>query len=229
MRRVIAIDGPSGSGKSTVACAIAEVLGFDVLDTGAMYRAATLTALRHGIALDDGDVDAAAVAALVREAHITADAGVVTLNGDDVSDEIRTPVVTSAVSTVAALPEVREELVGRQRAWLDSKGSGVVEGRDIGTAVFPDAAVKVYLTASEAERARRRQADESAARRLTTLDEEQHRLVERDRRDSTRATSPLARADDALTIDSTDLSVDEIVEIVLARWHQRSAPGEDGT
>ncbi|MCZ7531022.1 MAG: (d)CMP kinase [Acidimicrobiia bacterium] len=224
MKRVIAIDGPSGSGKSTVARAIAAVLGFDVLDTGAMYRAATLTALRHGIALDDGD----AVVALVREVRIAADAGVVTLDGDDVSDEIRTPVVTSAVSSVAALPEVREELVGRQRAWLDRKGSGVVEGRDIGTVVFPDAAVKVYLTASEAERARRRQADESAARRLTTLDEEQHRLVERDRRDSTRATSPLARADDALTIDSTDLSVDEIVEMVLARWHQRSAPGEDG-
>lgn len=225
MKRVIAIDGPSGSGKSTVSRSAGVELGLDVLDTGAMYRAATVAALREGANLDDDG----AVAAVVAGVRITATGGVVTLDGDDVSEEIRTPEITAAVSSVAAQSAVREILVASQRAWLDERGAGIVEGRDIGTVVFPDAAVKVYLTATDDERARRRTADERAAQRASSVDEERERLAERDRKDRSRSTSPLTRADDALVIDSTDTPVDEIVSrlVQLFRVRTGSIPGAD--
>lgn len=185
--RVIAIDGPAGSGKSTVAKTLAERLDLPYLDTGAMYRSVALAALRKGV--DPADADA--VAALAPTVVIES------------GDAIRTPEVNAVVSLVAAIPAVRAELVRRQREWVDAHHGGVVEGRDIGTVVFPNAELKVFLTASEEERARRRseEADPGA----------------RDRIDSTRTVSPLMPAEDALVIDTTDLSVDAIVEEVLAK------------
>ena len=185
--RVIAIDGPAGSGKSTVARTLAERLDLPYLDTGAMYRSVALAALRQGV--DPAEKDAVAALALTVEIES--------------GPAIRTPEVNAVVSLVAAIPDVRAELVRRQREWVDKHGGGVVEGRDIGTVVFPHADLKVFLTASEEERARRRseEADPSA----------------RDRIDSTRPVSPLKPADDALVIDTTDLTVDDIVEEVLAK------------
>ena len=158
---VVAIDGPSGSGKSTIARGVAGRLGLPVLDTGAMYRAVALAALESGVALDDE----IACAALARKHAIAVDDGVTTIDGRDVSAEIRGPDVTAAVSTVAAHPEVRAVLVAQQRVWVSDHGAGVVEGRDIGTVVFPAARLKVFLTASDDERARRRQRDEAASAR----------------------------------------------------------------
>lgn len=185
--RVIAIDGPAGSGKSTIARRLADRLGLDYLDTGAMYRSVALAALRAGVEPDDSQ----RVAALAR--GVTVEFG----------DAVRTPDVNGIVSIVAAIPAVRTELVCRQREWIEAHGGGVVEGRDIATVVWPDAELKVYLTASEEERARRRsdEADPAA----------------RDRIDATRATAPLRVADDALVIDTTGRTIDEIVEEVLSK------------
>jgi 3-phosphoshikimate 1-carboxyvinyltransferase len=196
---LIAIDGPAGAGKSTVSRAVAERIGLERLDTGAMYRSVAALALERGISPDDHD----AVAALADEARIEVGTRVV-INGHDVSDVIRSPEVGRAVSEVAANPVVRVHLVRRQREWARTHGGGVVEGRDIGSVVFPEAQVKVYLTASEAERVRRRR-DESAAG-----------VVRRDRIDSTLAASPLAQAPDAHLIDTTDRPVPEVVEEVLS-------------
>jgi len=195
---VIAIDGPAGSGKSTVARAVAAKLGLPYLDTGAMYRAVAWAALRDGVALDDGE----AVATVAHRLNI--DVGErVSVDGVDVTDAIREPPVNAAVSTIAAYPAVRAEMVKRQRAWADASASGgVVEGRDIGTVVFPDAAVKVYLTADESVRAGRRHEESDIGRR--------------DRIDSTRAVSPLIKADDAVEIDTTTTAVNDVVEHVLA-------------
>ncbi len=143
--------------------------------------------------------------------------GVTRLDGRDVSAEIRGPVVTGAVSTVSAHPEVREVFVARQRAWVERHGGGVVEGRDIGTVVFPDATVKVFLDASDEERARRRQRDEKAAARAVAVDEVKAALDRRDAIDSGRAVSPLRAADDAIIIDTTHLDVDTVVADVVAR------------
>jgi cytidylate kinase len=185
--RVIAIDGPAGSGKSTIARLLAERLGLPYLDTGAMYRTVALASLR-----DDIDcADAKRLAAIAATMPV------------DTTDAIRTSEVNAVVSAVAAIPEVRRELVRRQREWADEHDGGVVEGRDIGTVVFPHAALKVFLTASEEERARRRGEETDVARR--------------DRLDSTRAVSPLKVADDALVIDTTGRSVDDIVEEVLSK------------
>jgi CMP/dCMP kinase len=191
--RVVAIDGPVGSGKSTVAQAVALRLGLDFLQTGAMYRAVALALLRRG------DEDAASVARAV-----VIDVGDrVTIDGEDVTDQIRSPDVGRAVSVVAADPEVRAELVRRQREWAVEHGGGVVEGRDIGSVVFPDAALKVFLTATPEERARRRD------------DEDADDVRRRDRIDSTRAVSPLVVADGAVVIDSTGQSVDEVVDRIV--------------
>jgi cytidylate kinase len=219
MTTVIAIDGPSGSGKSTVARRVASELVLPVLDTGAMYRAITLAVLDAGIPLDDGPTSAA----LARNAEITVENGRTTLDGRDVSAEIRGPTVTGAVSTVSAHPEVRAILVDRQRAWVDRHGGGVVEGRDIGTVVFPDATVKVYLVASDDERARRRQRDEAAAARSVAVDEVKAALDRRDAIDSGRAVSPLRAADDAAVIDTTNLDVDAIVGDIVNRVHAAEA------
>jgi 3-phosphoshikimate 1-carboxyvinyltransferase len=196
---LIAIDGPAGAGKSTVSRAVAAELGLDRLDTGAMYRAVAALALARHIAADDHD----AVAALAATAQIVVGPQVV-IDGQDVTGVIRSPEVGQAVSVVAANAEVRSHLVRLQRAWAAAKGGGVVEGRDIGAVVFPKAEVKVYLTASPEERARRRH-DESAAG-----------VARRDRIDSTRAASPLTRADDAHLLDTTGRTVQDVVEEVLS-------------
>jgi len=196
--RVIAIDGPAGSGKSTVAQAVARKLGVAYLDTGAMYRSVTHVALQRGVDVTDGD----ALAGLARELEIEVGDRVL-VDGDDVSEAIRTPAVNGAVSTVAAHPGFRTELVRRQKAWAATHQGGVMEGRDIGTVVCPDARLKVFLTAGEDERARRRN-DEAD-------------VEQRDRLDSTRAVSPLKTADDAVVIDTTELTVDEVVTRILER------------
>jgi cytidylate kinase len=205
--RVIAIDGPAGSGKSTVARAVAARLGLDYLDTGAMYRAVTFAAMRRGVDLDDAE----AVAHLARQ--IDLDVGdVVTVDGVDATIEIRTPEVTRAVSVVAANPGVRKELVSRQREWAEARHGGVVEGRDIGTVVFPAADVKVYLTAADDERASRR------SKELLDMhyDQVAADIARRDHVDSTRSASPLVVADDAVRLDTTGKDIDQVVDAVLA-------------
>jgi 3-phosphoshikimate 1-carboxyvinyltransferase len=196
---VVAIDGPAGAGKSTVSKGVANRLGLDRLDTGAMYRAVAARALELGLAPDD----AVAVAALAGAADIAVGERVV-IDGVDVTTVIRSPEVGRAVSVVAANPEVRRQLVARQRDWADAHGGGVVEGRDIGSVVFPGAAVKVYLTASAEERARRRH------------DEAAEGVARRDRLDSTRDASPLREAEDAHRVDTTDRTVQDVVEEVLS-------------
>jgi cytidylate kinase len=210
---VIAIDGPSGSGKSTVARGVAAALALPVLDTGAMYRAVTLAALEAQVPLDDAE----ACAAIAERVVVTLEEGVTLLDGRDVRAEIRGPVVTGAVSIVAAHPPVRAILVARQRAWVARHGGGVVEGRDIGTVVFPDATVKVYLVAADEVRARRRQRDELAAARDVAVDEVKAALDRRDAIDSGRTVSPLRAAEDAIVIDTTHLDVDTVVADVVAR------------
>jgi cytidylate kinase len=210
---IVAIDGPSGSGKSTVARGVAAALGLATLDTGAMYRAITHAVLAAG--LDPGDAEGAAK--IADAASITVENGTTTLNGADISTEIRGPEVTTAVSTVAAQPQVRAVLVARQRSWVEAHGGGVVEGRDIGTVVFPDATVKVYLTARDEERARRRQRDEEAADRPVAVADVQAALERRDALDSSRTASPLQAADDAVVIDTTLLDVDTVVGDIVAR------------
>ena len=213
MARVVAIDGPSGSGKSTVARGVAAALGFEVLDTGAMYRAVTLAVLRASVDPDDGD----ACARIAQSIEL--DVGdAVLLDGEDVSKEIRSPRVTATVSVVSAHPEVRRVLVARQREWAESRVGGVVEGRDIGTVVFPDAPLKVFITASDDERARRRQRDEEAADRDVEVGQVREELHRRDHADSSRAVSPLVPADDAEVIDTTDRAVDETVRHIVERF-----------
>lgn len=216
--RVIAIDGPAGSGKSSVSAALGRALGLGTLDTGAMYRAVTLAALDAGVEL----ADEAAVAAIAREAVVEVGDGTVRLDGRDVAFAIRTPEVTKAVSVVSSHPAVRELLVERQREWVARRGGGVVEGRDIGTVVFPDAPLKVFLTASKEERARRRQRDEADAARAVDLDRARDQLVRRDAADDTlgRATRPESAAADAVVIDTTAVAFDEVVEALLTRAQQ---------
>lgn len=204
--RVIAIDGPAGSGKSTVAKAVAARLGLEYLDTGAMYRAVAYAVLRAG-----GDpADAEFTANVARSIELVIGLDTVTVNGADATLEIRGPEVNRCVSLVAANPAVRVEMVSRQREWAERRGGGVLEGRDIGTVVFPNAELKVYLTADPAERARRR------AKEVTDLDYETVAadLARRDTLDSTRDVDPLAEADDAVLVDTTGLSIDEVVEVI---------------
>jgi CMP/dCMP kinase len=210
---VVAIDGPGGSGKSTIARGVARALGWHVLDTGAMYRAVTLAVLERNLALDDEQV----CARIAEEHTIAVDDGSATIDGRDVSDEIRGPDVTASVSTVSAHPSVRAVLVARQRGWLAEHGAGVVEGRDIGTVVFPAAPVKVFLTASDEERARRRQRDEVASARAVRVEHVHAELARRDALDRGRAVSPLRPADDAIVIDTTGRSVDEVVGELVER------------
>ncbi len=219
MTIVIAIDGPSGAGKSTVARAVATELGLPVLDTGAMYRAVTLAALEAAATIDD----ATACATIARTSQIDVENGVTMLDGRDVSSEIRGPLVTGAVSIVSAHGEVREILVARQRAWVTHHGGGVVEGRDIGTVVFPDATVKVFLVASEDERARRRHRDEIAAARAVAVADVKAALDRRDALDAARSVSPLRPADDAIVIDTTNLDADSVVTEVVARARSSEA------
>ena len=206
--RVIAIDGPAGSGTSTLARALAQHLGLKYLDTGAMYRSVAFAVLRSG-----GDPeDAEATAAVAREIDLDVGLDYVKVDGVDATVEIRGPQVSQAVSVVAANPEVRAELVSRQREWANRQGGGVLEGRDIGTVVFPNAELKVYLTADPAERARRR------AKEATGLDYEAVAadIARRDAVDTTRTADPLTEASDAVVVDTTGLTVDEVVVAIGA-------------
>lgn len=204
--RVVAIDGPAGAGKSTVARQVAVATGLPFLDTGAMYRCVALVAIRRGV---QGD-DAVAVADIARTIRIDVRDGVTTLDGADVSGEIRTPEVNSLVSVIATNSEVREVMREAQRRWAAELGGGVVEGRDIGTVVFPDAAVKVFLTASPEVRARRRVAESGG-----DVAEVARSIAERDRIDSTRSDSPLRPADGATVVDSSDKPIDEVVAEIV--------------
>jgi cytidylate kinase len=205
-RCVVAVDGPSGSGKSTVSRRLAVALGARYLDTGAMYRAVTWAVLRDGI--DPADADAVAKVADNIVVTVGTDPNDPHIRVDDtaVDGPIRGAEVTAAVSPVAAVPAVRARLVAHQRQIIASEARVVVEGRDIGTVVAPDADLKVYLTASEAERGRRRSAETAANLAATVAD-----LARRDKFDSSRAADPLRRADDAVVLDSTELGIDEVV------------------
>ncbi len=200
--QVVAIDGPVGSGKSTVAKAVAARLSLDHLETGAMYRAVAVAVLRRGV---EPTADDPALAEVARAVRMEVGDRLV-VDGEDVTEELRRPEVGQAVSVVAADAGVRAEMVRRQREWVATRGGAVVDGRDIGSVVFPDATLRVFLTASDEERARRRGGDETAAD-----------VARRDRIDSSRAASPLVVADGAVVIDTTERSVDDIVDEILGR------------
>ncbi len=218
---VIAIDGPAGSGKSTVARLLAARLGWLYLDTGAMYRAVAYLALRDGVALDD----AASLTALTRNAHISfTPEGRVLAGETDVSEEIRRPSVSASVSEVSAHAAVRDILVEQQRR-LAQDGDCVMEGRDIGTVVFPDAAVKVYLTADPAVRAERRRKELIAKGEHTSSAETLAAIEARDRFDAGRDVAPLRAAADAVVVDTTALSIDEVVAALSALVGDRDAVG----
>ncbi len=201
---VIAIDGPAGAGKSTVGRALAERFGLGYLDTGAMSRAMTFAAQRRGV--PEGDLDE--VAAMAPEVDIRIDErGTVLVDGCDATSAIRGREVTEGVSQIAANPRVREVLVEQQRSWVARRGGGVVEGRDIGTVVFPHAALKLYITASPRIRAERRVRDIGG-----DVDEVESSIITRDRFDSSREHSPLSEADDAVVVDTSGMAVDEVVD-----------------
>ena len=218
---VIAIDGPSGSGKSTVARALAARLGLRYLDTGAMYRAATVAVLDAGLDLSDAEQIATFVPALDLEVSTDAAPARVSVDGRDVTGEIRGPAVTAAVSTVSAVPAVRAAMVARQRRLIGTGGI-VIEGRDIGTAVAPDAGLKVFLTAEPGERAARRAAETAAALGATEAE-----LARRDRQDASRAASPLVQPPDALVLDTTNLDPEGVVERILHALDVAVAAGRE--
>ena len=205
---IVAIDGPAGSGKSSVARLVAGRLRLPHLDTGGFYRAATLIALRRD--LDPGD--GAGIVAALADTEISSEDGLTVIDDEVVEGAIRGPDVTAAVSEVSAHPAVRKVMVAKQRQWVaDRGGSAVVEGRDIGTVVFPDASLKIFLTADRAERARRR-ARERGEEPSAHLDA----IRRRDEKDGTRPVSPLAQAPDAVVLDTTDMSISEVVQAVVS-------------
>lgn len=211
-RFVIAIDGPAGAGKSTVARAVASELGLDYLDTGAMYRAVTFAVLRRGVSVTD-TVEVARLATVI---DLEMTPATVVVDGVDATAAIRGREVTDAVSAVAANQAVRTVLVDRQRAWVAERGGGVVEGRDIASVVFPDAALKLFVTASPRVRAQRRVAETGGDVR-----EVEASIIERDRRDSTRDSSPLLVATDAVEIDTSDLAIADVVAEVVRMAAER--------
>jgi cytidylate kinase len=219
---IIAIDGPSGAGKGTVARAVAARLGYRHIDTGAMYRAVAWKARTDGVDLANEQT----VAALGERARFDLEGGQVIIDGHDVAAAIRTPEIDKAAAMVARHPAVRRVLVARQRAY--AQGGGIVmEGRDIGTVVFPDADVKVYLDASPEERARRRAADPAHTAHSAGIADVATALAERDKSDSTRAASPLAVAPDAVIVDTTGMPLDDVIQRVLeiVRRASRGVPG----
>lgn len=214
---IIAIDGPSGAGKGTVSGALAKALGYRHVDTGAMYRAVAWKAAHDGVPLDDD----AAISALATRATLVVEGGVVVIDGHDVTRAIRTPEMDRIVTTVARQPGVREVLVRRQRE-LGQGGGVVMEGRDIGSVVFPGAEVKVYLDASEEERARRRLGDAAYAGAAAGQAAVAQDIAARDKADRTRATSPLTLAPGAEYIDTTGVPVAQVVEQVMALVRAKS-------
>jgi cytidylate kinase len=208
---VIAIDGPAGAGKSTVAKGVARALGFTYLDSGAMYRAVALAALEHGIDPDDGE----RLGELAWDLDIGFAGDTIRLDGRPVEGRIRSPEVTIAASRVSVHPQVRQAMVKRQRELIAS-GNYVAEGRDIGTVVSPDSPLKIFLTASEEERARRR-----AGETAQPVDDVRVALGDRDRRDRGREHGALRAAGDAVSLDTTDLSVDEVIERIVAQARDR--------
>ncbi|MEN9552463.1 MAG: cytidylate kinase [Actinomycetota bacterium] len=216
---VIAIDGPAGAGKSTVARRVAEQIAIPYLDTGAMYRCVALQCLRDGINANDVDN----VAKIANEIHISLHGATVGLNGEDVSDAIRSSEVASIVSLIAVHSPVRDAMRTQQRQWIQQMGGGVVEGRDIGTVVFPDAEIKIFLTASPHERAKRRVEQNGG-----DLDAVAAGIAERDRIDSTREDSPLIPATDSILVDSTGKSVDEVVNEIVLAYQLKMGEKQDG-
>ncbi|HEY1370937.1 MAG TPA: (d)CMP kinase [Candidatus Binatia bacterium] len=211
---IVAIDGPAGAGKSTVAKRLAKTLGYTYMDTGAMYRAFALKAARDAIELENEGALRASLAATNIELHEGARGPEVVLDGRDVAGEIRTPELSQAASKVSALKPVRERMVELQRA-MGARGGIVAEGRDIGTVVFPKAEVKVFLTAGSGERARRRFAELKGNGKEVTLEGTVAEMEQRDRRDREREHAPLRQAEDAIGIDSTGMTVDEVVEQIM--------------
>jgi len=207
---IIAIDGPSGAGKGTIARTISQHLGYRHIDTGAMYRAVAWKALRDGLPLDDE----ARVAQIAQHAAIVVEGGVVAIDGHDVTTAIRTPEMDKAASAVARLPKVRAALVARQRN-LGEQGGVVMEGRDIGTVVFPNADIKIYLDASPEERARRRANDSAHTGAQAGHAAVAAAIDARDQSDKTRTASPLMLADDAVHIDTTEMPIIAVVERVM--------------
>lgn len=209
---VIAIDGPAGAGKSTVARRVAAQLGFTYIDTGAMYRAVALWALRQNLHVDDMH----RMEQLAQAAEIDLIGERVSLNGDDVTEAIRAPEISAAASRVAAIPAVRRSMVEKQRT-IAGHANVVMEGRDIGSVVFPKANLKIFLDADPQERVRRR---------VDQTGEAGEQMAERDRRDRTRAEAPLTQAPDAIYVDSTNLSIDEVVEAILKLVRARVTNGK---
>lgn len=213
-RLIIAIDGPSGAGKSTLAKRLAKDLGFIYLDTGAMYRALALKVLRQGVDLaDDGRIDRLVDETEIDLRHRAGNLEVL-LDGEDVSGQIRTPAVSQMASKVSALKKVRDRMLVLQRA-MGRRGSVVAEGRDIGTVIFPQAEVKIFLDASPEERARRRCHELRAAGRQVDLQETLREIEERDKRDSERDIAPLCKAEDALLVDSSSVDAEHVAALVL--------------
>lgn len=215
---VIAIDGPSASGKGTVAARVAQALGFHYLDSGAIYRALAHAAVRAGVALDDEP----ALVSLAQRLDLRFAQGEIYLDGAPAGDAIRSEAAGRAASRIAALPAVRQALLARQRAFRQPPGL-VTDGRDMGTVVFPDARLKVYLVASAEERARRRYKQLIEKGMDANLQQILQDLRERDARDANRTTAPLQRAADARLLDTTGMSIDEAVQIVL-RWYGEREP-----
>ena len=210
---VIAIDGPAGAGKSTVAKLVAEATGLPYLDTGAMYRCIALQSMMENVEA----TDEVSMARIAETADISVEGTTSLLNGDDVSQLIRTPEIASIVSIIAAQSPVRTAMRHQQQKWIGVHGGGVVEGRDIGTVVFPEAKVKIYLTASPEERAARRVGQNGGDIANVAAS-----IAERDRIDSGRTDSPLRPADDAIVVDSTGLDISEVVSIIVEQFLQKA-------